>query len=247
MIAAVTGLCRHPVKGIGREALASVMLTAGQGLPFDRHWAVAHEAAQLVPGWNPCNSFLRGAKAPALMAVEATLQGDTVTLRHPDRPALTFRPDHDGDLPAFFDWLAPLLPAGRAAPVGITHADRAMTDSDYPSVSLISLASCRALGQTMGLPPLDPHRFRGNVIIDGLEPFAEFDWVGKHLKIGDAVLEVVERIERCRATTANPDTGAIDADTLAALKTHHGHQDFGIFTRVVTGGMIRPGDVVHVQ
>jgi uncharacterized protein len=240
----LAAICRHPIKGIGREALAAVTLAAGQGLPFDRHWAVAHEGAHLVPGWNACNNFLRGAKAPALMAVEAALDGDSVTLRHPDRPALTIRPDDAADLPRLIDWLQPLLPLGRAAPVDIAKADVAMTDSDYPSVSIISLASCRDLGQRLSLPPLDPHRFRGNLVIDGLDPFAEFDWVGKRLHIGDAVLEVVERIERCRATMASPDTGTIDADTLGALKSHYGHQDFGVFARVVAGGRVRQGDAV---
>jgi uncharacterized protein YcbX len=244
MTAVVTGIFRHPIKGIGREELAEVTLVPGQGLPFDRHWAVAHEAARLSPGWNACGNFLRGAKAPALMAVEAALVGDTVTLRHPERPDLTLRPDDAADLPRLLDWLQPLLPPGRAAPVAVAQAGVAMTDSDYPSVSVISLASCRALGEKMGLPPLDPRRFRGNLVIDGLEPFAEFEWVGQRLQVGEAELEVVERIERCRATMANPGTGVIDADTLAALNNHYGHQDFGIFGRVVRGGTVRTGDRV---
>ena len=240
----LAAICRHPVKGIGREALAAVTLSAGQGLPFDRHWAVAHEGARLVPGWNACNNFLRGAKAPALMAVEAALDGDSVTLRHPDRPVLTIRPDDAADLPRLLDWLEPLLPPGRALPVGIARAEVAMTDSDYPSVSIISLASCRELGERMGLPPLDPRRFRGNLVIDEIAAFAEFDWVGKRLQVGEAVLEVVERIGRCRATMASPDTGVVDADTLGALQSFYGHQDFGVFARVVAGGTVRQGDAV---
>ena len=80
-------ITRHPIKGHGREDLASVRLLAGECLPWDRHWAVAHEAAKLQPGWNPCMNFARGAKAPALMAVESTLDEATatVTLRHPDQ------------------------------------------------------------------------------------------------------------------------------------------------------------------
>ena len=66
-------ICRHPIKGHGREDLASVRLLAGECLPWDRHWAVAHEAAKLKDGWNPCVNFARGAKAPQLMAKTSRL------------------------------------------------------------------------------------------------------------------------------------------------------------------------------
>ena len=94
-------ICRHPIKGHGRETLASVRLLAGACLPWDRHWAVAHEAARLTDGWNPCMNFARGAKAPALMAITCQLDEATrtVTLHHPERGSLTFRPDAVEDLP----------------------------------------------------------------------------------------------------------------------------------------------------
>ncbi|WP_239995108.1 MOSC N-terminal beta barrel domain-containing protein, partial [Rhodosalinus sediminis] len=96
MTARLTEIWRHPIKAHGREALDRVRLEAGATLPWDRAWAVAHEAARTDgSAWAPCAEFTRGAKAPALMAIEAALDEatETVTLRHPDRPALTFRPD----------------------------------------------------------------------------------------------------------------------------------------------------------
>ena len=39
-------LWRHPIKGHGREALETVDLTEGRTMPWDRRWAVAHEAAK---------------------------------------------------------------------------------------------------------------------------------------------------------------------------------------------------------
>ena len=54
----ITALYRHPVKSYGREALNSVMLHAGQSMPFDRRWAVAHEAAKTQGGeWARCANF----------------------------------------------------------------------------------------------------------------------------------------------------------------------------------------------
>jgi uncharacterized protein len=243
----VTHIGRHPIKSHGREDLADVTLTAKQGLPWDRHWAVAHDEAKLVPGWNPCQNFARGAKAPALMAIAAQLDTATatVTLRHPDRGTLTFRPDDPDDLPGFLDWVGPLNPAGRAQPARIVKAGRAMTDTDFASISLISRASLHDLETRMGLQ-LSPMRWRANMLIGGLTPFAEFDWVGKRLRLGTAVVEVVERITRCKATMANPDTGMIDADTLGALNTHYGHQDMGVYARVIEGGQVRLEDDVVV-
>jgi uncharacterized protein YcbX len=56
---------------------------------------------------------------------------------------------------------------------------------------------------------------------------------------------VEEPIGRCRATGANPETGAQDADTMAALESGYGHTDFGIFARVISGGTVRLGDEVR--
>jgi uncharacterized protein len=56
---------------------------------------------------------------------------------------------------------------------------------------------------------------------------------------------VEEPIGRCRATGANPETGAFDADTMAALDAGYGHTDFGVFARVIAGGAVRAGDEVR--
>ncbi len=247
MTATLAHIARHPIKSHGREDLASVILTPGEGLPFDRHWAVAHDAAKLVPGWNACVNFARGAKAPALMAVSAQLDeaAATVTLMHPEKPDLTFKPDDAADLARFLDWVGPLNPPDRAQPVQIVAAGCAMTDTDYPSVAIFGLASNAALSGVLG-QDLSPHRWRGNLWINGTAPWAEFDWVGKRVQIGTAILDVTERITRCRATMANPATGVIDADTLGALNTTFGHQDFGVYARVVAGGKVAVGDGVNI-
>jgi len=239
----LTRITRHPIKGHGREDLASVSLSLGACLPWDRHWAVAHDAARLAEGWSPCANFARGAKAPGLMAITSILNEATgeVMLSHPDRGEITFRPDDVGDLPRFLDWVMPLNPPERALPDRIVSVGRGMTDSDFPSVSVLSETSLAALSEAMGTA-LSPHRFRGNLWIDGAEPFAEFDWIGSSIRIGDAVLEIRERITRCLATSANPKTGLRDADTLGALERGFEHQDFGVYAVVTKGGRIATDD-----
>lgn len=249
MTALVASIQRHPLKSHGRETLGEVRLTAGQGLPWDRRWAVTHEAAQIDPGaWAACQNFSRGSKAPSLMAIDAALDEATasLTLTHPDRPDLTFRPDAPEDQARFIDWVRPISPTDRALPAGLYSIPvRGMTDTDYPSVSLISLSSNRLLGERLG-QELSPRRWRGNFWIEGLEPFAEYDLIGQKVRLGGALLEVVEPIARCLATTANPDTGVRDADTLGALRAGWGHQNFGIYARVVEGGAVHRGDGLDV-
>ncbi len=248
MTAHLAAICRHPVKSHGRERLKEVTLRTGEALPWDRHWAVAHEAAKLVPGWNPCVNFARGAKAPGLMSINALLDEATatVTLTAPGRPGLTFRPDDGGDLPRFLDWVRPLNPPDRAQPARIVAAGRGMTDTDYASVSLLNLASNAALGAAMGAD-LSPERWRANLWIDGLPAWEERAWIGRRLRIGAAMLEVTENIVRCRATMANPETGIIDADTLSALQTGQGHQEMGVYARVIEGGRIAAGDGITLS
>ncbi|TMV03272.1 MOSC domain-containing protein [Ruegeria sediminis] len=243
MSGTVTGLWRHPIKAHGREALEAVTMTPGQTMPGDRVWAVAHEKSD-ADGmqWERCTNFTRAAGSPQLMAISARTDGDRIVLMHPGRPDLTFNPDHDTR--SFLDWVAPLMPEGRAAPARILRVPGVgMTDSDWPSVTLCNMASHRAVQQKAGLP-LSIHRWRGNIWFDGLPVWEEFDWIGRDIRIGGAVFRVRERTTRCLATAANPETGLRDVDTLATLETW-GHQDFSVKAEVVQGGEIRVGDKVE--
>ena len=120
-----------------------------------------------------------------------------------------------------------------------------MTDSAFPSISVLNRASLAALGERLG-KPLAMERFRGNVWLEGLAPFAEFGLVGRELRLGAAVVAVRARITRCVATTVDPDIGVSDADTLGALEAGWGHQDFGVYAEVVRSGRVAVGDPAAV-
>jgi len=248
MTARLAHLFRHPIKAHGREELASVVLSEGAALPWDRHWAVAHVASKFdekAPAWVPCINFQRAARTPALMAIQARFDdaAGLLTLTHPDLPPLTFAPETEGQ--RLIDWLAPISPDDRFRPVALVRAPQAMTDTRFPSLSIKNLASNAALAAHMGRD-LSIHRWRGNLWLDGLAPWEEFDWIGHRLRIGSAVLEVVERVGRCTATSVDPATGRIAGDTLAALREVVGEQDFGVFAVVVEPGPIARGDRVEL-
>ena len=243
MIARIAQIWRHPIKGHGREAIDHVTLAEGRTMPWDRTWAIAHAASKATgENWAPSLNFSRGSKAPGLTGISAKVDEATgsLTLSHPDLDDITLDPDRDAQ--ALITWAASLMPPDRVASARVIRvAGRGMTDSDFPSVSLGTLPSLRALGQKMGFD-VAARRFRMNFWLDGLEPWQEFEWIGRRLALGEAEIEVRARTIRCRATMSNPDTGKIDADTLAALKEGWGHQDFGVYAVVTRGGRVTVGD-----
>ncbi len=246
----VAQIWRHPIKAHGRERIDQVGLTEGEGLPWDRRWAVAHERSCFDtdrPRWQPCSEFSRGSQSLRLQAIKCLTDPAyrSITFSHPDRSDLTINPGDENDANAFIQWVMPISNGNRNLPARLVRGDRAMTDTDYASVSLINLASHKAVEEEMG-QQLSPLRWRGNFLMDGLEAWTENDWLGRKLRIGGAELEVRERIKRCNATMANPETGEKDANTLAALRDGFGHQDCGVYAVVTKAGQVQEGDKVEV-
>ena len=249
-MARISHLFRHPIKGHGVEAVRETRFAPGETMPWDRVWAIAHEAARVTPGatgWVPCANFARGARTPDLMAIRSSLDEATgaLTLTHPRMPALRVDPDRPEDAARLVAWARELADPGRALPAFVVRPDRGMTDSAFPSVAILSRATLAQIEARAGAE-LAPERFRGNVWLDGLAPWAEFELIGRELRLGGATLLVRERITRCRATSANPETGRVDVDTLALLEAGWGHRDFGVYAEVVAGGRVAVGDTAEI-
>lgn len=247
----VANIWRHPIKSHGREALDAVRLAAHEAMPWDRRWAVTHEATRddpAVGNWVPCQNFMIGTRTPGLAGIWARLDEDTATvhLRHRDLGELSLRPDLPADAARLVDWIAPLCPPDRARPVGVVSLQgRGWTDTEFPSVTLMNRASNLAVAERLG-QPLEEERWRGNFWVDGADAWAEEGWIGRDLRLGGAVVRVREPVVRCLHTAANPVTGARDADTLGALQNGWGHRNFGVYGEVIEGGEVRLGDMLEV-
>ena len=247
----VAALWRHPIKSHGREQLQSVALTEGQTMPWDRHWAVTHEANKFDsadPRWVMCRNFMIGVATPGLAGIWASLDetSKTVTLRHDDIGTHVFQPDNPDDWAGFLHWVLPLCPADKRQPTGIVSVpQRGMTDTVYPTISIMNLATHKAVEDHLG-HPLEYERWRGNIWLEGASAWEEFDWTGRKVQIGEAEVEVKEPIRRCMATAANPHSGKRDVDTLGALRDGWDHQHFGVYAVVTKSGNVAVNDSVEV-
>jgi uncharacterized protein YcbX len=249
----VTDIFRFPVKGMGPDALDSVRLTMGEGLPFDRRWAVIHASSKVdpaAPTWERKSNFLCLAKDEKLAQLTIGFDEETRTLtvfrkgRQVSRGRLD---DHMGRtlLQTFLTGFMPDGPRGSPKLVEAPH-DTQFTDMQEAKVSLINHASVKDI-ERVTRAPVDPMRFRGNLYLDGMEAWKEFDLVGKRVRVGECVLEILMRIDRCAATNVDPATGAVDMNIPLSLRQGFGHIDCGVHAKVVMGGTIRKGDTLEVM
>jgi len=250
----IASLQRYPVKGLSPEILDTATLAKGGYFPGDRLFAIENGPAGFDPEnpqHQPKIKFLMLMRNEGLARLRTRYLDSITTLfieeggREVARGDLSTR---EGRLAieAFFRRAMPKElrgpPKVLAAPEGFRF-----TDSRRGYVSLINLASVRQVENLVGAP-VDPLRFRGNVHIDGLEPWAELDLVGQVLTTASGVrLKVTKRIERCAATNVDPATGIRDLQIPKALMQAYGHFDCGIYAEVASGGTIAVGDALETE
>jgi hypothetical protein len=125
-------------------------------------------------------------------------------------------------------------------------ADRGL----HGGMSLVGTASLEALAGAAGVDRVDGRRFRMLFGVDGLPAHAEDGWMGRRIRIGDAVVRPLGNVGRCAVTTQDPDTGVPDLDTLHVLGEYRGDVEtteplpFGVWGEVVEPGRVRLGDPV---
>lgn len=111
---------------------------------------------------------------------------------------------------------------------------------DYMSentISLINLESLKDFNQRIGVN-VDLERFRANIYINGLNPFKEFDWIGKKITISEKEFEVFAPIPRCKATHYPYKSTITDINVPYLLKQNYGHINMGVYLRPTSSASI---------
>lgn len=255
-MATVSWLSVAPVKGLAltrRDELALESFGALENRRFhllDERGRFVNGLTRLerslfavVPHWDPDADLLK------LTFPEGSVVGGRVELAEPVSTWF-----YDRDEPGRIvqgPWAQALSDyAGRELRLARTDAPGRAVDRADGSVSIVSDESVEELARQAGVDGADARRFRMLVGVTGGEPHQEDTWVGRDVRIGDAVVRVHEPVARCAITTKNPDTGERDLDTLRVIKAYRGtrgekHLDFGVYGEVVTPGRVRVGDSIE--
>jgi hypothetical protein len=141
-------------------------------------------------------------------------------------------------------FLAAYMKASLLGPPRIVSAPgHGITDISQKALHLVNLESLRDLSAAAGLE-LAPARFRANVYFEGLPAWQERQWLGKTLAFGSATLEVFKETTRCEATSVDPKTALRGLSIPALLQRTWGHNKFGLYAKVISGGEAAAGDVI---
>ena len=264
----VAGLWRYPVKSMLGEELNDAEVTE-RGLLGDRRFAVIDAATGKVAGaknprkWGNFLDFRAAYVEPPQPGVELpevrlTLpDGTAVTSGQPGLPQILSKVL--GRQVAF----AAAQPEGQSGGTaeeywpdveGLDLRD-SVTDFDLPAgtffdCALVHLLTTATIDRLRALYPpgrFEARRFRPNIVVStdpDEQGFAEDDWIGHTVAIGDQVLlRVTGACARCVMTTLPQGDLPKDSGILRAAAQHH-QVNVGVYADVITGGAIRRGDLV---
>ena len=93
---------------------------------------------------------------------------------------------------------------------------------------------------------IEAQRFRGNIHIDGVEPWKEREWIGKIVKINGVSFKVEKNIPRCVAINLKPNTDDNSLNLLQSLKKTYNHFEMGIYLTALDDGEIKLSDKVQI-
>lgn len=259
----LTGINQYPVKSCRGHALQETVVEPW-GLAGDRRWVLVDEEGSFVTARKyPRMVLITPHPRPDGLVVEAA-GAEPLTVPFPQdratvdvrvwRSAVAATPagtDSDAWFSAVIGTPVRLMylddPTGRRTdPLYGLDSDVVSFADGYP-ILLANEESLAALNHLCPVP-LSMTRFRPNVVVTGVPPWAEDGW--RRVRIGDASFRVVKSCARCVLTTIDPETGAKGPEPLRTLARHRrwgGKTWFGVnLVPDTPGAVLRIGDPVEV-
>lgn len=230
-IGQVSGLHRYPVKSMAADSLDAAYV-GWNGVQGDRRFAFVRPDAQ-----NSGFPWLTLRENAAMAFYRPRIEdGDD-----PERSAVRVRTPSGVER----DVTDPALGAELGEGAKVIRIERGTFDS-LP-LSLITMATVRYLCEQMDVA-VEPMRFRPNLVIETNDtvPFAEDDWVGHELQIGEAVFRVDRRDPRCVIVNLDPHTGERNARLVKWLGAHR-DRCAGVYGSIAAQGDVRCGDEVFLR
>ena len=260
MSAKITSINYCPVKSISFQSLENCKIKKNIGIIGDRIFAFAKDLdieqaklfeespAERKGKWN---KVLTLKNSPALNKYNFIFKDEKLTLTLKDKEIFSININQSNERKALSNKISELESSFKQPITLIKNDNFPFFDTSISkkidfvnSVSLLNIQSINDFEKKVN-KKIETSIFRGNICIDGLEPWKEREWIGKNIKINNVLFKVEKNIPRCVAINLKPQTDDNSFNLLQLLKKTYNHFDMGVFLTALNDGEISTGDLIN--
>jgi uncharacterized protein YcbX len=256
MSATISSINYCPVKSVSFQTIENCKIKKDIGIVNDRIFAFAKdldkEQARLFEK-NPddrkgkWNKVLTLKNSPVLNKYNFIFKDEKLTLTFKDKEILTIDINQLEQREALSNKISELESSLKQPITLMKNHEFPFFDTSISnkvdfvnSVSLINIQSINDFREKIDRK-VESSIFRGNICIDGIEPWKEREWIGKIIKINNVSFQVEKNIPRCVAINLKPQTDDNSFNLLQSLKKTYNHFEMGIYLTALDDGEINIG------
>ena len=262
MSAKITSINYCPVKSVSFQSVENCKIKKNIGIIGDRIFAFAKDLnldqANLFEKspdkrkgkWN---KVLTLKNSPALNKYNFFFKDEKLTLTLKDKEILTIDVNQLSERQVLSNKITELESTLKQPLVLMNNIDFPFFDTSISkkvdfvnSVSLLNIQSINEFQKKID-KEIEASIFRGNIYVDGIEPWKEREWIGKIIKINGVSFKVEKYIPRCVAINLKPQTDDNSLNLLQLLKKTYNHFDMGIYLTALDDGEINIGNQVTLE
>ena len=261
MSATISSINYCPVKSVSFQTIKKCEIKKNIGIIGDRIFAFAKdlnsEQAKLFEK-NPnerkgkWNKVLTLKNFPALNKYNFIYKNEKLTFTLKDKEILTIDPNRLEEREALSSKITELESYLKKPIILVKNHEFPFFDTSISnkvnfvnSVSLLNMQSINDFQKKIS-KEIESSVFRGNICIDGIEPWKEREWIGKIIKINGASFKVEKNIPRCVAINMKPQSDDNSFNLLQLLKKTYNHFDMGIYLTAIDDCEINIGDSINL-
>ena len=260
MSATISSINYCPVKSVSFQTIENCKIKKDIGIMGDRIFAFAKDLDpkqtklfekspdERKGKWN---KVLTLKNSPALNKYNFKFKDEKLSLTLNDKEILTIDINQPSEREALSNKISELERS-------IKHPIVLMKNYEFPffdtsiskkvnfvnSVSLLNIESINDFQKKID-KKIETSIFRGNICVDGIEPWKEMEWIGKIIKINNVSFKVEKSIPRCVAINLKPKSDDNSLNLLQLLKKTYNHFDMGIYLTALDDGEISVGSTIN--
>ena len=259
MSASISSINYCPVKSVSFQSIEKCQIKKDIGIIGDRIFAFAKdldlEQAKLFEK-NPAerkgkwNKVLTLKNSPTLNKYNFLFKSEKLTLTLKDKEILTININQSDERQALSKKMSELEDSLKQPIVLMSNNDFPFFDTSISkkvdfinSVSLLNIKSINDFEKKID-KKIETSIFRGNICIDGIEPWKEREWIGKIIKINGISFKVEKNIPRCVAINLKPQSDDNSFNLLQSLKIFYDHFEMGVYLTALDDGEIGIGNKI---